>query len=511
MRDRIINSILSKKDEVNYYAKELYNPKLSGQQRDVMSAFLRKYSLTAFIPFAFKICDPASRYVHNWHVELIAEYLEAAFRGEIKRLIINIPPRLLKSISASVAFPAWALGHNPALRFLCVSKKEETGLSLSMWSRQVCGDERYGKMFPNFNFAGDQNQKGSFNTTQNGCRETKTSHSIPTGKGYNFIMFDDFLAAGMTKTEISNTIDLYPQFYSRLNSKNDDVIIAIEQRLGYNDFTAYLKEKWGSNAEHLELPAIEKEKRIIIFGSKTVERQEKQLLNEHYKDWSLESLQKIKSEMGSLEFETQFQQNPSIEGGNIIQRDWLKKESFETMQNRKFEGIYLSCDTAFKDKEHNDPSALLVFGLLQGKIYLIDRYVERLIYPHLKDLIKRVAEKHLSAIKQRAILIEDKASGQSVVQEFQTSFRQYNPIPIKPQGDKLQRLSSASPFIEAGNLVLPEDASWLLDFENELLGFPNTKHDDQVDALSQMINWYLEKRRRIKAGFITGAFSEAVR
>lgn len=506
MKQKIISNIISKKDEVRYYAKELSNPKLSSTQVLLMTNFIRKYSLTAFIPFAFKVCDPASKYVHNWHIELIAEYLEATLRGDIKRLIINIPPRSLKSISASVAFPAWVLGHHPALRFLCVSKKEETGLSLSMWSRQVCGDERYNKMFPNFHFAGDQNQKGSFNTTQNGCRETKTSLSVPTGKGYNFIIFDDFLAAGMTKTEMQNTIDLYPQFYSRLNSKNDDVIIAIEQKLGYNDFTAHLKEKWGADAHHLVLPAIEQDNRIITFGNKSIKRHNGQLLNENHKDWSLESLQKIKSEMGNLEFETQFQQNPSIEGGNIIQRDWLGYETLEAIQSRKFEAIYLSCDTAFKDRKHNDPSALLVFGTLKGKAYLVDRKVERLIYPHLKDVIKRLAEKH----KPQAILIEDKASGQSVIQEFQTSFRQYNPIPIKPQGDKLQRLSSASPFIEAGNLILPSNAEWLIDFENELLGFPNTKHDDQVDALSQFINWMLGKERMRKAGFLTSAFSLAV-
>ncbi len=506
MKAQVVNNILSKKDEVKYFTKEISNPKLSTIQKDKMIRFIRKYSLTAFIPFAFKICDPASKYIHNWHIELIAEYLEAAFRGDIKRLIVNIPPRSLKSISASVAFPAWALGHHPALRFLCVSKKEETGLALSMWSRQVCGDERYSKMFPSFDFAGDQNQKGSFNTTSNGCRETKTSLSIPTGKGYNFITFDDFLAAGMTKIEQSKTIELYPQFYSRLNSKNDDVIIAIEQRLGYNDFTAYLKEKWGSDAQHLELPAIEKEQRTIIFGNHDIKRQENQLLNEHHKDWSLESLQKIKQEMGSIDFETQFQQNPSIEGGNIVQRNWLQYEGLETMQARKFEGIYLSCDTAFKDKNYHDPSALLVFGVLRGKVYLIDRKVERLIYPHLKDVIKRFADKY----KCNAILIEDKAFGQDLVNEFKTSFRQYNPIPRKPIGDKVQRLSSASPFIEAGNLVLPSDSDWLFDFESELLGFPNTKHDDQVDATSQFINWILEKGRIRKAGLITSAFEQAV-
>lgn len=470
------------------------------KERELCLWFLRKYSLKYFIPYVFGICDKSATYQHNWHISALAEQLEECFFGDVKRLIVNIPPRSLKSISGSVAFVMWILGHVPEFKILCVSKKQETGEQLSMLSRQVGLDEGYQKMFPKFAIAGDQNQKGSFNTTLNGSRETKTSLSIPTGKGYNFILFDDFLSGGMTKGDMEKAIALYPQFYSRLQPKDEGRIIAIEQRLGYNDFTAYLSKQW-TQYKHIVLPAIETSDRIINIASKSFERKKGDLLNDKSKDWSYEGLDVIKQEMGSLLFETQYQQNPSVEGGSIIKDVWLQEEELATIRERKFDNVYLSCDTAFKDKTYNDPSALLVFGVMGGKSYLLDVYVERLTYPMLLAEIKRIAKKY----NTDAVLIEDKASGQSIIQELRQESPQYSPIAINIKGDKMQRLSSASSFIEAGNLVLPTDAEWLVDYRNELLRFPNGKHDDQVDATSQFINWYKARLSRPDPTAMTNA------
>ena len=150
-----------------------------------------------------------------------------------------------------------------------------------------------------------------------------------------------------------------------------------------------------------------------------------------------------------------------------------------------FSRIFLSFDTAIKAGLKNDPTVCSVWGELNDNLYLLMVYREWLEYPELK---KKAIEWNLKW-NPECILIEDKASGQSLIQDLKKEIK--TPIiPIKVSKDKITRLASVSPLFEAGKIFLPTEADWLVDYENELFSFPFAEHDDQVDSTSQFLQWY---------------------
>jgi predicted phage terminase large subunit-like protein len=150
--------------------------------------------------------------------------------------------------------------------------------------------------------------------------------------------------------------------------------------------------------------------------------------------------------------------------------------------------ITQSWDTAIKAASHNDASACATFEEREDGHYLLDMWVGRVEYPALKRAVQRLAKKY----QPDAILIEDKASGQSLIQDLRRE--QHLPIiAVHPKGDKLTRFAAVTPIMEAGKVWLPHRAPWLIDLETELLAFPHGPHDDQVDAISQYLNWVKQK------------------
>lgn len=159
------------------------------------------------------------------------------------------------------------------------------------------------------------------------------------------------------------------------------------------------------------------------------------------------------------------------------------------MNINNFSKIFLSLDTAIKNNIKNDPTVCSVWGELENNLYLLEIYREWLEYPELK---KRTIN-WTNVWSPECILIEDKASGQSLIQDLKKEVK--TPIiGIRPTKDKITRLASVSAMFEAGRIFLPTEASWLADYENELLSFPFCEHDDQVDSTSQFLEWYKNNR-----------------
>lgn len=441
-----------------------------------------KNNFSKFFFKSFEAINPGQRLENNWHIDCLCEYLTACYNKEIKRLIINIPFRMLKSSICSMAFPAWGLGKNPALKFMCVSYADELATDLSVKSRQLVESPWYQQLFPELKLIGSQ--KTRFETTQNGYRLATSTGSGAMGQGANFLIVDDYLSTKMVTSDQERTTALSnfnPVFKTRLNNQNDDVIIVIEQRLHDKDLSGMLLNEGGY--EHLCLQGKFDKKRIISFGNFTKEVEENELLQPQR--LSQKVLDELKVSLGSQIYSAQIQQNPVVEGGNMIKMNWWRRFELEVAALMQYETTVVSVDSAYKAGELNDPSSFGCFKIKDNNADLIDVVNERMEYPELKRRLITFLEHH----NPDYVLIEDKASGQSLIQDLKRETR-FAVIAIKPEGDKIVRLSNGSALVEAGRIGLPIKANWLYDFETQVSKFPKGDHDDMVDMLSGFLNWF---------------------
>ena len=441
--------------------------------------------MAAFIHKSFSTVEPSTTYLPNWHIELIGEYLEACRKRELKRLIINMPPRALKSVCVSVAWPAFLLGRNPAERIMVASYAQGLSLKHALDSRLLIQSPWYRRLFPETRIASDANEKHKFITTQRGYRLATSVGGTVTGEGGNVLIVDDLLSAWQAesdtyRTQANQWFDTV--FSTRLDDKEKGVIVVVMQRLHEDDLTGHLLAKGGW--EQLSLPAISDDETRYAMGRYEYLRKAAEPL--HNERESIALIGEAKRALGAYAFAAQYQQQPLAHDGGMIKRDWLKRyrELPEFMER-----IVQSWDTAIKAGAEHDASACITFGEREGKFYVLEVLVIKAEYPELKRTLTEQAERW----HPNAILIEDKASGQMLLQDA----RRDSTLPViacKSIQDKLSRLAAVSSLIEAGRLFLPHQASWLASFEIELLGFPHSKHDDQVDALSQYLNWIRSKQ-----------------
>ncbi len=444
-----------------------------------LGAILRT-DLSSFVQKTFSTVDPGTPYSHNWHIDLIAEYLEACTRREIKRLIINIPPRYLKSIAVTVAWPAWLLGRDPSERIIAASYAHTLSLKHSIDTRLVVKSDWYRRVFPGTQLVDDQDTKQKFVTTARGMRYATSVDGSAIGEGGNFLIVDDphSAAGALSDVQRASACTWFDQgFATRLNDKKNGVIVVVMQRLHANDLTGHLLEKGGW--EHLCIPALAEGKTIIDFGRVKVTRDDGEPLHPSRED--VEAIQKQKIALGSYAFAGQYQQRPAPAEGGIFKAEWFRR--YDKPQE-SYREIIQSWDTAFKPDQLNDPSVCTTWGVKPDGYDLLDVRIGRMEYPDLKSRAKSLAQDW----KPNAILIEDKASGQSLIQDLKRE-TQLPVIAIMPKGDKTIRAAGVSAMVEAGKVFLPQHAAWLTDYEIEMMTFPNAVHDDRVDSTTQFLEW----------------------
>jgi len=449
-------------------------------------------NISAFIQKTFNTIDTGTKYIHSWHIDLISEYLMEIYKGNIKRLIVNIPPRNLKSVCISVAFPAWILGKNPSARLIVASYSEMLSLKHSTDCRLVVSSKWYKKTFPDFQINTKQNEKHKFATTKNGYRFATSVGGSLTGEGGNFLIVDDPHNPQQVMSEKyrQKTLNWFSNtFSSRLNDKKNGVIIIVMQRLHPNDLTGCLLDKGGNLWHQLSIPAVAEKDKLFKIGNFTKFRKKGELLNPNRE--GEKEIERIKIEMGSYVFSAQYQQNPVLTNSGMLRPKWIKRYKLNKIES--FEKITLSFDTAIKAGLKNDPTVCTIWGEKNNNYYLIESYREWLEYPELKKITIELIKKW----NPDNILIEDKASGQSLIQDLKRE-TSYPVIAIKVSKDKITRFGAVSALIEAGRVFLPNEALWLADFENELYSFPNSEHDDQVDSLTQFLNWIKNKPKEQK-------------
>lgn len=457
-------------------------------RRGVAEAVRRDF--VSFIARSFATVSPGSPYLHGWHIEALAEHLEAVRRRDITRLIVNLPPRSLKSVCASVAWPAFLLGQNPSVRIMAASYSSMLSVRHSLDCRHIVLSDWYRRAFPEVALTKDQNEKHKFVTTQRGGRFATSIGGTATGEGGDILIVDDPTNPQQAQSRVlrSSTNRWFDHTFStRLDDKKRGAILVVMQRLHAEDLTGHLLEQGGW--EQLVLPAMTEERHTIVLGEQRWLREAGELL--HPAREGEAELEQAKRQLGSHAYAAQYQQQPVPQEGGVVQAAWLQRY---VRLPEVPERVIQSWDTAIKAGQTHDYSACVTCVEAEGQLYVAEVLAERLEFPRLRV---RVME-HAAQWNADAVLIEDKASGQSLLQELRASSR-LPLVAVNPTADKLTRLAAVTPMLEAGRVLLPRDAVWLAEFERELIGFPNTAHDDRVDAFSQLLGWLREGRHRGEA------------
>ncbi|MDD3150658.1 MAG: phage terminase large subunit [Candidatus Gastranaerophilales bacterium] len=470
-------------------------------EKTLLNSLLRA-DFKSFVIKVFNEVSANSKYLDNWHIDVICHELMNVFENKQNRLIVNIPPRYMKSIICSVAFPAFILGHNPKASIIAVSYSDELAQKLAFDCRKILESNWYKEIFPQAKLSKSKKSISDFETIKGGGRYATSVNGTLTGRGADYIIIDDPIKPMDALSDLirEKTNDWYGStLYSRLNNKNDGKIIVVMQRLHEDDFTGYLLET-DSSFKHIKIPAIaEKDENWVIkdrIGNKEkfFIRQKNEPLHSDRED--LTKLFQSKEYMGEFNFAGQYQQNPMPREGGVIKKKWLQFYNetalFKSIGNGEIEVncIIQSWDTASKIQEHNDYSVCItILRDINDKNYVLNIYRNKLVFP---SLIRKIAQKYETEKEKYKrkieILIEDKSSGTSLIQALNKDYQLY-PKAIKPEYDKETRLISVSHLIENGNCLFPAGKPhWWFDFENELLRFPKAKHDDQCDALSQALH-----------------------
>jgi predicted phage terminase large subunit-like protein len=445
-----------------------------------------RQDFSTFAARCFYDLNPQTDLAMNWHLDVIAAKLAAVRQGKIRRLIINLPPRSLKSLMASIAFPAWCLGHDPSAQILCVSYAQDLSDKLARDCRSIMMSPWYRRIFPT-RLARHRQAVQEFVTTRQGYRLATSNGGVLTGRGADIILIDDPLkpeeALSDAQRKAANEWFSHT-LYSRLNDKRHGAIVIIMQRLHEDDLVGHVleQEPW----EVVRFPAIAEEDELhrieTILGPRTFTRRLGEAL--HPEREPLETLERIRRTIGEYNFAGQYQQNPAPLGGGLVKTEWFERYSANE-RPETFDRIVQSWDTANKATELSDFSVCTTWGIKGKYLYLLSVLRKRLEYPDLK----RAVREQQRLFNANVVLIEDKASGTQLIQELRvdgcSAVTAY-----KPECDKIMRLHAQTGVIESGFVHIPETAPWVAEYLHEMTVFPRGKHDDQVDSTAQFIDWF---------------------
>jgi predicted phage terminase large subunit-like protein len=443
----------------------------------VLQALLAS-NLTSFTEFAFGVVRPDVPFKPNWHFEAVTHTLSEVASGEVRRLIITLPPRNLKSLCASVALPAWFLGRNPSERVVVVSYSDVLARSHANDFRRVVNHPIYQASFPAMRLERDTDRE--ITTTKRGKRIATSIDGTLTGLGGNLIIIDDPLKLGDAMSEAVRTrvIEWYRStLLSRADDKKAARIVLVMQRVHQDDLAGYLLDQGGF--EVLNLPAIAQRNETYFLGDgRTYDRQKGELLHPAHEPAPV--LAELKRGMGPIAFSAQYQQSPIPPGGTIIKRKWLTP--YDDIRQQSGDRIIMSWDIALSEQETGDYSACVVLLRRKEVFYILEVIRGRYPFDTLKRKVMEVKRRYDSG----TLLIEDSPISRGLIQSLKE--QSINVTVYKPDTDKRARVIAQTDRFAGGSVRFPRRAAWLEDFTAELLAFPG-RHDDQVDALTQGLAW----------------------
>ena len=463
------------------------------QLNDELLTRQAEQSLRSYIEQAWPILEPEGPFLSNWHIDYLVEHLEAVTAGDITRLLINIPPRYMKSLLVSVLWPTWEWIQAPHRRWIFVSYAEALSSKHSVDRRTVLQSswfqDRWGR---HVTLAADQNVKHEFMNTRRGHMISTSIGGSITGKGGSRIVVDDPHNPVQAESDVQREAAL--AYFSRtlstrLDNKNDDAIVVVMQRLHERDLAALCLEL---GFTHICLAAEAEMATRLVFprSSRVYTRAAGDVL------WPAREgpavLAKQQVTLGSAAYAGQYQQRPAPAGGLVFRREWFKFYDVLPEVSRWIQ----SWDMTFKD----GPSCDYVVGITGARkgadIFLVDRVKGKWDFTESCRRVIALCQRYPRA---STILIEEAANGAAIINAL--SRHVSGILGVKPDGGKLARAQAAQPLVEAGNVWLPNprplgqlipEREWVDDFIHQCCVFPTGVHDDDVDAFTQLVVRWLQ-------------------
>jgi predicted phage terminase large subunit-like protein len=440
---------------------------------------LAKHDFSFFMDF-----DSDNRDKDGKHLDVLDSTLMKVSSGELKRVIVTMPPRHGKSERVSKKFPAWHVGRNPNDEIILASYSVDLSRGFSRIARDTLTNNTI--VFDN---AVDKNNQSAESWGLEGYRGGVTAAGVGgpiTGKGAKIAIIDDPVKnAEEANSEVmrEKVWDWYTStLYTRLTP--DGRIIVVMTRWHEDDLVGRLLKK---EEEDIKQGVHVGERWTVINFPALAESDDFLGRNEGDPLWpefgfDQQRLLQIKSDVGSYVFNALYQQRPSALEGAMLKRQWWQYYDNLPPISSKL----ISVDAAFKDNDDSDFVVIQVWGKNRANMYLIDQVRARMNFPATIHTIRNVVKKHPDAAWK---LIEDKANGSAIIATLHREIGGI--IAVNPEGGKVARVNAVSAYIESGNVYLPRNAEWIHDFVEEAASFPKGKHDDQVDAMSQALNRFI--------------------
>lgn len=490
------------------------------QERIRQADYMAKYDFRAFVKRAFHVLDEGTPLEWNWHLDYLCwwatrsvalylpqECLDIAHitkEDHTRRLLINIPPRSMKSVIFSVCLKAWLLGHRPAFRSMGASYSAALAKGFNRDILRIVQCEWYQRIFPDVQMK--KTSEPEMETTKGGKLIATSTGGTATGRGGNLLTADDLLdpdQADSNADRIFSNKWMTGTYYSRTNDKKNASIVVIQQRLHEDDTTGTLEQKTAHLPDDhpqkwvkVKVPSIFDEDKTFHYYGKSHSVKEGDILHPARQDKL--DLEAELATMGDIKFAGQYLQEPSPTDGGVLSPDQLSLYRPEDLPEPPEDGgvyrVFQSWDTAIKTMAHNDFSVCTTWLQVDSNYYLLDLFQAKLEYSDLKTQVHLQAQLHSPA----AIVIEDKASGQQLLQDLLAEGK----LPVfgvKPTVDKVTRAMGIAPLLQAGRIFIkshpehrhlpPREEKWYKNMANEMAKFPNSRHDDIVDSVSQAINW----------------------
>ena len=417
-------------------------------------------------------------FIHGRHHEIMAGAFERVARGELKRLIINMPPRHTKSEFASYLLPAWFLGKFPTKKVIQTSHTAELATDFGRKVRNLVDSEAYKSIFPNVALQSDSKAAGRWNTSHGGTYFAIGVGGAVTGKGADLLIIDDpHSEQEAILAEVNPEIyDKVHEWYSsgpRQRLQPGGSIVVVMTRWSKRDLTAQVVkssvQRGGEEWEVIELPA------ILPSGNPLWPQ-----------FWSLEELTALKEELPVHKWMAQYMQAPTGAEGALIKREWWKE--WEHDKPPRCDYIIQSWDTAFNKGTRNDFSACITLGIFHPEdephpqIILLDAFKERMEFPELKAKALELYKEY----EPDCCIIEAKAAGTPLLQELRSigiPLQDYTPV---RGNDKITRVNAVADLFASGMVWAPQ-TRWAEEVIEEFASFPQGEHDDLVDSMTQAL------------------------
>jgi predicted phage terminase large subunit-like protein len=419
-------------------------------------------------------------FIEGHHHGLMARAFERVARGELKRLIINMPPRHTKSEFASYLLPAWFLGGKPSGKVIQTSHTAELAVGFGRKVRNLVSSSEYQSTFPGVGLQVDSKAAGRWNTSDGGEYFAIGVGGAVTGKGADLLIIDDPHSEQEGQSIDGSVFDRVYEWYTsgpRQRLQPGGAIVIVMTRWHKRDLTGQIIkssiERSGVDEwEVIELPAILPSKKALWPGF-----------------WKIEELEKLKAELPVSKWQAQYQQDPTSEAGAIIKREWWK--DWDKPDPPECEFVIQSWDTAFLKSERADYSALTTWGVFyldndsgtkSANIILIDAMKERLEFPALK----KAAMEQWRRWKPDAFIVEGKAAGMPLIFELRAMGIPVQEFTPSRGNDKIARVNAVADLFASGNVWKPQKR-FAEEVVEEFASFPVGEHDDLVDSSTQAL------------------------